>query len=93
MVDEREESFLKELVELGNHALNDKDYQFPFTALVVGADCSVVNLEFVDEGSVPNFLYEKIKEECPPAFMFPLTVFFYCKGREPFFRKNKRARR
>jgi hypothetical protein len=81
-----EESFVKELAELAQYALTKKGYDFPFTALIVGAECSVLALEFAEEGKPPNILYEKLRQR-RRCYRCPVTFFFYCPGKEPFSAK------
>jgi hypothetical protein len=76
------DTVLKELIELAKHGLNDLGYEFPFNALIVGANCYVLALEFVKEGVAPNILYEKGE-----AYFYPLNFFFHCEGKEPFSAK------
>jgi hypothetical protein len=77
------DSFFKEFADLANYALNEKEYQYPFVALVVGAECSVAAFEFLKDGSPPNPLYEH-RRQIRRSYLCPITFFFYCPGREPF---------
>jgi hypothetical protein len=81
--DAGDESFFKEFAALANDAVNKWGYKCPFTALIVSADCSVMAFEFVTEEGRYNILYEKARET-EPIYLYPMTFFFYCSGKQPF---------
>ena len=80
-----EESFVKDC-RLSAYALTKKGYQFPFTALVVGAELSVFALEYVEDVDAPHVLYEKLQQR-RRCYRCPVTIFFYRPGKEPFSAK------